>query len=63
MDNVKYAVTLHSALSNEQKQQAYNIMGYVLVEYTREHCVSKEVANALNKALLAEYIKPVNVMY
>ena len=63
MSNTKYQVTLHTGLSDDDKKKAYNIMGYVLMDYKREHLVSKEISDKLNQAHLIEYSKPVPVMY
>ena len=62
-NNTRYDIVLRSDLTDEQKQLAYNAMGYVLVGYSRKHCISGTALVKLNQLEVVDSVKPVSVMY
>lgn len=62
-NHTKFDIVLQSGLSDEQKKLAYKLMGYIMIDYKREHCVDGSVVQHLNKCNLLESYKRVAVMY
>ena len=62
-NNTRYDIVLRSDLTDEQKALAYKAMGYVLIAYSRKHCVNADSLLKLNKLELVESAKPASVMY
>lgn len=60
----RYYVSLRSNLTEAQKMRAYRIMGYVLLDYKRAHCVNGTVLKELvSRSLIEGAIDEVRVMH
>ena len=60
---MRYDIKLFAGLTDDQKVLAYAIMGYVLLDYKREHCVPLDVVRKLQVNELLESYNVVMVMY
>jgi len=60
---MRYDIKLFAGLTDDQKALAYKIMGYVLLDYKREHCVPLTVVRELQVNQLLESFNVVMVMY
>lgn len=59
----KVDIVLKGTLTEQEQRVAYNLMGYVYLAYTRNHCVDVITADRLINSGLVESYKFVHVMH